>query len=282
MHIAESIEALKATPMPGPVVLVPTMGALHEGHLSLVRDARAVAGSEGTVVVSVFVNPTQFGPNEDFEAYPRDPEGDRAKCEAAGASVVFEPTAEEMYPPGDSTDVQETALSQFLCGASRPVHFAGVCRVVLKLFNIVRPNIAVFGKKDYQQLAIIRRMVRDLHLPIEIHGGETVREPDGLAMSSRNLYLEPREREEAAGIRSGLLLAKELFDRGEREVAMIKADVALHLAKKSPLGKIDYLEIVDLESFSPVEKIENGALMAAAVFFGKTRLIDNMELGGNR
>ncbi|MEM0897310.1 MAG: pantoate--beta-alanine ligase [Verrucomicrobiota bacterium] len=278
MRVIDSIEALRAAPMPGPIVLVPTMGALHDGHLSLVREARTMAGERGTVVVSIFVNPTQFGPNEDFEAYPRDSEGDRTKCDAAGADVVFEPRAEEMYPTGDSTEVQETALSQFLCGRSRPVHFAGVCRVVLKLFHIIGPDIAVFGKKDFQQLAIIRRMARDLHVPIEICGGETVREPDGLAMSSRNLYLDSREREQAKGIRSGLLLAKSLHEQGERHATTIKTEVERHLASESPLGGIDYLEVIDYESLAPVEIIEKPALVATAVFFGKTRLIDNIEL----
>ena len=278
MRLIESIDEMKSANLPRPVVLVPTMGALHEGHLSLVRQGREAAGVDGTVVVSVFVNPTQFGPNEDFDAYPRDVEGDQAKCEEAGADIVFYPSAEEMYPPGDSTEVEETKLSTYLCGESRPVHFGGVCRVVLKLFNLVHPDIAIFGKKDFQQLAIIRRMARDLHLDIDVRGGETVREEDGLAMSSRNLYLEPEGRKQAAEIRRGLLLVKDLFDDGERDANVLKEAFFDNLARKAPLGGIDYVDVVDIESFDRLEKIDGAALMAVAVFFGKSRLIDNIEL----
>ena len=177
-----------------PVVFVPTMGALHEGHLELMREARKLAGDRGSVIVSIFVNPLQFGPKEDFSKYPRELEADAAKCESVGVDAIFNPGADEMYPPDRSVVVLETKLGTRLCGASRPGHFDGVCTVVLKLFNLVRAQIAVFGKKDYQQLAIIRRMVRDLNVPIRIIGHETVREPDGLAMSSRNRYLDPHER----------------------------------------------------------------------------------------
>jgi pantoate--beta-alanine ligase len=257
-----------------PVVLVPTMGALHEGHAALVSEARQLAGKHGTVVVSIFVNPTQFGPGEDFESYPRDLEADRQACSRAGADVIFHPSAEDMYAGDASITVRETSLSQLLCGASRPGHFAGVCTVVTKLLNLVGPDIAVFGKKDYQQLAIIRRLVRDLNIGVQIHGMDTVRESDGLAMSSRNRYLNAAERAQAPAIRQALLAADVSLPRAE-----MLAGIAEQLHQEAPLAQIDYLELVDAGSLERIDAVGcQPALLAAAVFFGKTRLIDNLEI----
>jgi len=205
MDVCTSIEDLRANlrTRPRPVIFVPTMGALHEGHLSLVRVGRDWAGAGATVVVSIFVNPTQFAPHEDFDAYPRDVERDLALCRSAGVDAVFTPPREAIYAPDASVRIVEENLSRGLCGASRPHFFGGVCTVVAKLFHIVQPDAAVFGEKDFQQLAVIRRMVRDLHWPIEILGGPIVREPDGLAMSSRNQYLDADSRREGFGFESG-------------------------------------------------------------------------------
>ena len=274
MRLIERAEEMSAFSGGAPVVLVPTMGALHEGHAALVREARRLAGQGGTVVVSIFVNPTQFGPGEDFEDYPRDLAKDCARCEQAGADVIFHPTVEEMYAGDASVVVSETRLSQLLCGASRPTHFGGVCTVVAKLFGLVRPEVAVFGKKDYQQLAIIRRLVRDLNMEVTIYGVGTVREADGLAMSSRNLYLDEEERRQAPVIRRSLLAADPNLP-GPEMVARIAAQ--LHLG--APRGQIDYLELVDAESLERIDAVgDRPALLAAAVFFGRTRLIDNLEL----
>jgi pantoate--beta-alanine ligase len=260
------------------VVLVPTMGALHAGHIELARQARLRVGDEGLVVVSIFVNPTQFGPGEDFAAYPRDLSRDVRLCAEVGVDVVFAPAAKEVYSGDASIDVQENALSQLLCGASRPGHFAGVCLIVLKLFNMVQPHITVFGKKDYQQLAIIRRMVRDLNLPIEIAGIDTVREPDGLAMSSRNAYLTEEERPQAAAIREAMLEVQSAYHQGQASVPVLRDIAQTILNQTASLGRIDYLEVVDAETMQRVQRIERPALGAVAVFFGKCRLIDNIEL----
>lgn len=261
------------------VTLVPTMGALHDGHLELARQARKRVGSRGLVVVSIFVNPTQFGPEEDFDAYPRDIDRDTELCRSAGVDVVFAPTPSEIYYRDASMDVVETSLSQLLCGASRPGHFAGVCLVVLKLLHIVQPHQAVFGKKDYQQLAIIRRMVRDLNVPVQIIGIDTVRESDGLAMSSRNAYLSVDERPQAAAIRNALLSAQAAFASGEHSASSLLGIAREILDRSAPLGRIDYLEMVDVETMQRVASIgERPAIIAVAVFFGKCRLIDNIEL----
>ena len=260
------------------VVLVPTMGALHDGHLELAREARRLVGDSGLVVVSVFVNPTQFGPNEDFDAYPRNLVRDVGMCGNAGVDVVFAPPPGEVYCGDASIDVVETSLSKLLCGASRPGHFAGVCLVVLKLFNIVQPHLAVFGKKDYQQLAIIRRMVRDLNVSVEIAGIDTVREPDGLAMSSRNAYLNPEERPQAAAIRRAMLAAADANSGGQLAAAALVEIARDIIARDAPLGRIDYLEVVDAETMQRVAATTRPALMAVAVFFGRCRLIDNIEL----
>lgn len=263
-----------------PVVLVPTMGALHAGHTTLVEEARKLAGSEGGVIASVFVNPLQFGPNEDFQAYPRELESDAAKCEAAGADVVFAPPVAEVYSQDRSIQVFETSLSKRLCGASRPGHFDGVCTVVAKLFNLVQPTDAVFGKKDYQQLAIIRRLVRDLNFPVRVHGVDTVREADGLAMSSRNRYLTKEERAQAPAIRAALLKMRTARQSGETSAEKLIALGTEHLQANAPSGRIDYLEVVDRHTMQPLDPVNEDGLIAAAMFFGKARLIDNIEVAG--
>ena len=278
MLILSTIQELRdwRVAMPSPVVFVPTMGALHEGHLQLMKDARVLAGESGKVIVSIFVNPLQFGPKEDFSKYPRELERDAALCESVGVDAIFAPKAEEMYPADRSMIVLEKKLSQVLCGASRPGHFDGVCTVVLKLFNLVQADIAVFGKKDYQQLAIIRRMVRDLNVPIQIVGSETVRETSGLALSSRNRYLSIEEKQQAAEIRKGLLLTKHVWESGEKDNETLRDVFKRHLAENAPLHRLDYIECVDRETLEP---LTNGqGLLATAVFFGATRLIDNLEL----
>uniref|UniRef100_A0A832IKT5 Pantothenate synthetase n=1 Tax=Fervidobacterium pennivorans TaxID=93466 RepID=A0A832IKT5_FERPE len=250
---------------------VPTMGYLHKGHLSLVEAARK---ENDVVVVSIFVNPTQFGPNEDYNRYPRDLERDLRLLEPIGVDYVFNPSVEEMYPAMYSTYVEEVELSKYLCGASRPGHFRGVCTVVTKLFNIVKPTKAYFGQKDAQQFRVLRRMVRDLNMDVEMIEMPIVREEDGLAMSSRNVYLSPEERKEATRLYKSLLKAKELIESGERDVQKIKREMLKIL--DHPLLKVDYVEIVDEETLRPVEKIERKVIVALAVFVGKARLIDNM------
>lgn len=261
-----------------PVVLVPTMGALHEGHLELMRLARRIGGPSSSVVVSIFVNPLQFGPGEDFSKYPREPDADAAKCRSVGVDAVFMPDAGEMYAPDRSVAVFETCLSKVLCGASRPGHFDGVCTVVLKLFHLVQPHSAVFGRKDYQQLAIIRRMVRDLNVPVEIVGGDTVREADGLAMSSRNRYLNEEERRQAPAIREAMLRVRRLWRDGARDAEALRAEFIAHLANAAPLHRLDYIACVDRDTLKPLLEVGSNAVLAAAVFFGGTRLIDNLEL----
>ena len=256
------------------VGLVPTMGALHDGHLSLVRRASALADF---VVVSIFVNPTQFGPQEDLDKYPRDIQGDVRLLEKAGANLVFTPEAKSMYPENHASWVTVERLTAGLCGASRPVHFRGVATVVTKLFNIVRPHVAVFGQKDAQQAAIIRRMTRDLDMGIEIEVAPIVREPDGLAMSSRNRYLNDRERREALTLRRALDAAELLVKEGITASSIIRERV-LAVIGSSPLAMVDYVEIVDAEEMTPVEDVSGGALLALAVRIGSTRLIDNTLL----
>lgn len=256
------------------IALVPTMGALHEGHLSLVRLARAHASF---VVVSVFVNPTQFGPGEDFDRYPRDLESDVALLEREGAGCVFAPQVDEIYPPGDATRVRVERLTDGLCGRDRPGHFEGVTTVVARLFNAVRPDVAVFGQKDYQQLAAIRRMVRDLLFEIEIVGGPTVREPDGLAMSSRNAYLSEAARKQAPALHAALQEARRRLASGERDAAAL-VDVARRRIEKEPLAEIDYVELRCAETLEPVERVERPAVLALAVRFEGARLIDNLVL----
>lgn len=255
------------------IACVPTMGYLHEGHLSLVRRARAAADR---VVLTLFVNPTQFGPGEDYAVYPRDPARDQALCEAEGVDALFMPAAADMYAPDASTAVVEEALSRRLCGASRPGHFRGVCTVVAKLFNCVRPDVAVFGQKDAQQALVIRRMVRDLDFPVEIVVAPIVREPDGLAKSSRNVRLSPTERAAALGLSRALGLAREALARGERDADAVRRRLERELAASGL--RTDYVEIVDTRTLEPAPLLTPGVLVALAAFAGRTRLIDNCEL----
>jgi pantoate--beta-alanine ligase len=254
--------------------LVPTMGALHEGHLSHVRRARA---RDEVVVASVFVNPMQFGPSEDLTRYPRMPERDAALLEAEGVAVLFMPSAEEMYPSGFATRVEVGRIGEVLEGASRPGHFAGVATVVLKLFQLVRPTHAYFGQKDAQQLAVIRQMVRDLNLPVEIVAGPTIREPDGLAMSSRNAYLSPAERRAAAVLYHALTAARDRYNAGERDAEALR-HVMHKTVSEEPLARLDYAEVVDADTMEPPATAEAGALLVIAARIGTTRLIDNMAL----
>jgi len=254
---------------------VPTMGALHAGHLSLIDLARP---RSDTVIASVFVNPTQFSPGEDFDRYPRDLERDSRLLAQAGADILFAPSAEEMYPPGASTYVNVEGLSDRLCGRSRPGHFRGVATVVSKLFHIVGPHVAVFGQKDAVQVAVIRRMVRDLDLDVEIIGAPIVREPDGLAMSSRNRYLGGEERQPALSLYRALTQAQKAFAGGEKDTARLR-EIMAALLRAAPGVSLEYAEIVDADSLLPVESVRPGALLAVAAKVGTTRLIDNIVLG---
>lgn len=250
---------------------VPTMGYLHEGHLSLVRLAREKANK---VVVSIFVNPLQFGPSEDYHVYPRDPKRDLDLLEKEKVDVVFMPDAEKMYPQNFQTFVEVSNLTKGLCGTYRPNHFRGVTTVVLKLFNIIKPHFAVFGEKDYQQLKVIQQMVRDLNLELDIISHPIVRERDGLAMSSRNIYLTEEERRSALSLYQALKLAERLIIGGERDVSKIKKLIQDYI-EKFPYTKVQYVEIVDPETLEGVKEIKNNVLIALAVYVGKTRLIDN-------
>lgn len=261
--------------LPSPVGLVPTMGYLHEGHLSLVRKARQECAS---VAVSVFVNPTQFGPAEDLAAYPRDLPRDLALLEETDADLVWTPTPEIMYPPGFQTWVTVEEITQRLEGAMRPGHFRGVTTVVSKLFNAVRPDKAYFGQKDAQQAAVIRQMVRDLNFQLQVVVCPIVREPDGLAMSSRNIYLDPQQRQAATVLYRSLCAGKEAFLSGERDAGKLKEIVGAVLAAE-PLAQAQYVSCADPDTLVELEKVEDKALLSMAVFFGKTRLIDNLILG---
>jgi len=256
------------------IVLVPTMGFLHEAHLCLVRDAKTRGDR---VVVSIFVNPTQFAPGEDFASYPRDFERDRRLLEAEGVDVLFHPSVEQIYPAGAQTFVEVERLSLPLCGSLRPGHFRGVATVVLKLFNIVRPQVAIFGEKDYQQLQVIRRMVGDLALDIEIIGHPIVREADGLAMSSRNSYLNAEQRHAAVCLSRALCKAERLFKRGEKSAAPILRLVTTELQKESQ-AQVEYVKLCDAETLDDVDEIGERAVIALAVRIGKARLIDNRVL----
>ena len=252
------------------VGLVPTMGYLHEGHKSLMEAARK---GNDKVVVSIFVNPMQFGPTEDLATYPRDLDHDAALCESAGVDLIFHPEAEEMYEKDFCSFVDMTGLTEGLCGKTRPIHFRGVCTVVNKLFNIVTPDHAYFGQKDGQQLAVIKRMVRDLNMDIEIVGCPIVREEDGLAKSSRNTYLSPEERKAALILSKTVALGKELA-KTEKDANKVVEAMKKNI-ETEPLAKIDYVEAVDALSMVPVEKLEGTCMLAMAVYIGKTRLIDN-------
>lgn len=255
---------------------VPTMGSLHQGHLSLLEWGR---GSAQKLAASIFVNPTQFGPGEDLASYPRDPKGDAAKAEAAGVDVLFTPNTGDMYPDGFATSVRVSGLTGGLCGRARPGHFDGVSVVVTKLLILSMPTTAVFGQKDWQQLAVIRRMVRDLDIPVAIEGRPIFREPDGLAMSSRNVYLSPQERAQAPQIHQGLLMARDMVAAGERSPHKVLAAVADHFRKNMPGASVDYIECVHPETVQPVGDVSGPALLAVAVKFAKARLIDNLLLG---
>jgi pantoate--beta-alanine ligase len=257
---------------------VPTMGALHEGHLSLVRAARAQCES---VVVSIFVNPLQFGPNEDLAKYPRTFERDRELLERERVDILFAPSVEDMYPKDAVTYLTVEGMSEKLCGKSRPGHFRGVTTVVAKLFHIVEPDLAFFGQKDAAQCAIIRRMVRDLNFLVEIVVGPIVREPDGLAMSSRNAYLSPQERNSALVLHRALIEVKKRFDQGERSANKL-AEAGNHVLSQEPGVRPDYLEIVDPDTLDPISEIRSQTLVAVAAFVGATRLIDNVVLSPKR
>ncbi|MBK1830621.1 pantoate--beta-alanine ligase [Verrucomicrobiaceae bacterium R5-34] len=261
-----------------PRVLVPTMGALHDGHLTLVKRARELAGDDGEVLLTLFVNPTQFNNPSDLENYPRTMERDLELCREHGVDLVFAPKDGSMYHPDHSVNVTEDALSSRLCGATRPGHFAGVCTVVLKLFNLTGSDIAVFGKKDFQQLAIIRRMVRDLNVPIVIEGVDTVREASGLAMSSRNVRLSEAQRNDAPRIRKALLTAQQAFHHGETRPDQLLDMARQTIEASDACAVIDYLELLDAENLQPLEKVTRPAIIATAVFYGEVRLIDNIEL----
>ena len=252
--------------------LVPTMGFLHEGHISLIERARR---ENDRVVVSIFVNPTQFGPEEDFDRYPRDLQNDLAICQAAGVNWVFNPTTDEMYQSPAAISLDPGDLGRSLCGSQRPGHFAGVMLVVSKLFNICRPTRAYFGEKDFQQLAIIRKMVADLEFPVEIIGCPIIREADGLAKSSRNSYLDQQQRQAALVVPKALTLARSMMEHGEQDADKI-INSAERLIAGEPRARVDYLSIVDCKTLQPIRVIDRPVLVAAAVYIGKTRLIDNL------
>lgn len=281
MEVIESVEAMQERAnslrsMGQSIALVPTMGFLHQGHLELLRVGRRHAGK---LVMSLFVNPTQFGPTEDYDTYPRDTEGDLKKARDTEVDIVFMPSVREMYPEGFQTKVEVERLTQHLCGLSRPGHFEGVATVVAKLFNTTKPHLAVFGQKDYQQLTIITRMVRDLNMDINIIGVPTIREPDGLAVSSRNTYLSPEERKSALSLKKSLDLGKRMFKEGERTAGVITQAVSEFILKH-PFTRIDYVRICDPVSLEDIETLGEESLLALAVWVGETRLIDNCLIRG--
>ena len=256
-------------------VLVPTMGALHKAHGEMIRVAREHASSDGEVALSIFVNPLQFEPGSDYERYPRLEKADEEFCRNAGVDLLFRPSVAEMYADDRSVVVEESALSNRLEGKSRPGHFRGVCTVVAKLFNILSPDAALFGEKDFQQLMIVRRMVRDISFKTNIIAVPTVREDDGLACSSRNQYLNPEERKQATVLHKALLAAANAGKKSAREIV----DLVRNMISEAPLARIDYVEVVDADTLQSVETVRPNSLLALAVFFGKTRLIDNIRLG---
>lgn len=276
MRVVHTIAEARAVrrALPGAWGFVPTMGYLHEGHLSLVRRARA---ENDRVAVSIFVNPTQFGPHEDYARYPRDLERDLRLLEPLGVDLVFVPSVEEMYPPGFQTWVIVEEVSRPLDGASRPGHFRGVATVVAKLFNILQPDRAYFGQKDAQQTVVIRRMVQDLNIPVEIVICPTVREPDGLAMSSRNTYLNPEERRAATVLFRALQAAKARYEAGERDAERLR-EAMREVIRAEPLARIDYVSVAHPETLQELERVEGPALLSLAVYIGTTRLIDNLML----
>jgi pantoate--beta-alanine ligase len=275
MKVLKTISEIKQLKLPQPVGFVPTMGYLHEGHLVLVRQARA---ENSSVVVSIFVNPTQFGPQEDFKKYPRDPKRDLALLEKEGVDIVFTPPVDEMYPPNFNSWVEVGKIAERLEGASRPGHFRGVATVVARLFDIVQPDKAYFGQKDAQQLLVIKKMVAELNMNLEIVAVPTVREPDGLAMSSRNTYLNPEERKAAVVLYQALGLAQKLWSQGEKDAQAIIRQMT-ELIQEQPLAHIDYISIADAETLDELDKVKPPALVSLAVKIGRTRLIDNIVLG---
>jgi pantoate--beta-alanine ligase len=281
MKILTTIAEARAQPHAKRRVLVPTMGALHKAHGELIRVASEAAGKDGEVVVSIFVNPLQFAPGSDYERYPRPEKEDEEFCRSAGVDLLFRPSVENIYPTDRSTFVDETSLASTLEGKSRPGHFSGVCTVVAKLFNILTPDAAVFGEKDFQQLAIVRRMVRDLNFNIDIIAVPTIREEDGLAFSSRNQYLNPAERKQSAILYKALLAAKAVAgggDAGDPGSAKDIVALARNVINQAPLARIDYVELVDARTLQPVEMAGPNTVLLLAVLFGKTRLIDNIRL----
>jgi pantoate--beta-alanine ligase len=274
VKIVITIADAQAQPRAKRRVLVPTMGALHKAHGELIRVAREVAGNDGEVAVSIFVNPIQFEPGSDYERYPRPEQADEELCRNAGVDLLFRPSVEEVYPTGRSTFVDEASLSSRLEGESRPGHFRGVCTVVAKLFNILAPDAAVFGEKDFQQLVIVRRMVRDLNFNLDIIAVPTVREEDGLAFSSRNRYLNPDERKQATILYKALRASENAGKKSAGDVVAL----ARNVINQVPLARIDYVELVDAKTLQPVEMAGPNSVLLLAVFFGKTRLIDNIRL----
>ena len=256
------------------IAFVPTMGYLHQGHAHLMQEGRKLGD---VLIVSIFVNPTQFGPGEDFEKYPRDWDRDAQLCASAGVDVIFAPTAKEMYPQGYQTSITVSQVSQNLCGVSRPTHFQGVATVVAKLFNCTKPHVALFGEKDFQQLVVIKRMVKDLNMDIKIIGVPTVREQGGLAMSSRNTYLSVDERISALSLSQGLARARELFQQGERSAQVLIVTVR-EIIEKETCATVDYIKVCDIETLQDIDVISQPAVMALAVKIGKARLIDNIDL----
>ncbi len=280
MEIIEDIAAMKAyvrtiKASGETIAFVPTMGYLHQGHLDLMRMGRELADH---LVISIFVNPTQFAPGEDLDNYPRDLERDKELAESVGVEAIFFPSSQMMYPEGAATFVNVEGITTVLCGRSRPTHFRGVTTVVAKLFNIVEPDLAIFGEKDYQQLAVIRRMARDLDMNVRILSHPIVREADGLAMSSRNKYLSDEQRRNALDLSRSLAVARDLYAQGERSVAVIKAAIVSILAKTAG-AEIDYVEILDAINLNSVNTLDQAGVVALAVKFGATRLIDNTVLG---
>jgi pantoate--beta-alanine ligase len=277
VEIATTIAQVQSRQRSNPSVLVPTMGALHKAHLELIRVARQHAGKGGEVAVSIFVNPLQFEPGSDYEQYPRPERTDEEFCRNASVDLLFRPTAEELYFEDRSAYVEEASVSSVLDGKSRPGHFRGVCTVVAKLFNILAPDAAVFGEKDFQQLAVVRRVVRDLNFKIDIIAVPTVREEDGLACSSRNQYLIAEERKQAVILRKALLKGADMAAAGEMSAARIVSAVRETIGQ-APLARIDYVDLADADNFEPLELVRRNSLLAVAVFFGRTRLIDNILL----
>jgi pantoate--beta-alanine ligase len=277
VEILTTVASTRSLAQNKPRVLVPTMGALHKAHLQLIRIAREDAGPDGEVAVSIFVNPLQFEPGSDYQRYPRPEKADEDFCRDAGVDLLFRPPVGEMYFDDRSTFVEETSLSSVLEGKSRPGHFRGVCTVVAKLFNILAPDAAVFGEKDFQQLAIVRRMVRDLNFKIDIIAVPTIREDDGLACSSRNQYLNVGERKQATVLRKALMKGAAMAGDGETSAPRVVSAVR-ETIEQAPLARISYADLVDAENLQSIEVLRPNSLFALAVFFGKTRLIDNIRL----